>query len=311
VTKNGNTGTLYVNGAQVGQNSSMPLDPSSLGNTTQNWIGRSQYSGDAFLDGQVDDFRIYNRPLSAAEVQTLATGGGGGTPTVTPTRTSTPTVTPTGTQATGGLWAHYAFEGNASDSSGNGRNGTLVNSPTFVAGQVGQAVNLAGGAGGSASQHISLPTGIVNGLTNFTVATWVRLDTSGAWRRIFDFGTGTTANMFLVPQSGTGTFRFAITTGGAGAEQQINASPALPTAVWTHVAVTKSGNTATLFVNGVQVAQNTGVTLSPSSLGNTNQNWIGRSQYAGDAFLDGQVDEFRIYNRALSAAEIQALFQNP
>src|SRR4029434_8245260 len=107
-----------------------------------------------------------------------------------------------------------------------------------------------------------------NGLTNFSIATWVKLDTTGAWRRIFDFGTGTTVNMFLTPTNGS-TIRFAITTSGAGAEQRINGTSALPTGAWTHVAVTKSGNIGTLYVNGVQVGQNTNLTLSPSSLGNT------------------------------------------
>ncbi len=281
VTKSGNVGTLYVNGVQVGQNTAMTLSPSSLGNTTQNWIGRSQYAGDPFLDGQVDDFRIYNGALSASEVQALAN------------------VSPTGPVT----W--YRFDETsgttAADSAGT-NNATLVNGPTFVAGRLGNAVNLDG-----TNDHVSMPTGIVNGLTNFSIATWVRLDTTSAWRRIFDFGTGTTVNMFLTPQSGSSTVRFAITTGGAGGEQQINGTPALSTGVWTHVAVTKSGNTGILYVNGVQVGQNTSMTLSPSSLGNTTQNWIGRSQYAGDPFLDGQVDDFRIYNRALSVSEVQSL----
>ncbi len=76
------------------------------------------------------------------------------------------------------------------------------------------------------------------------------------------------------------------------------------------VAVTRSGNTGTLYADGVQVGQNTSLTLSPASLGNTTLNYIGRSQYA-DPYLDGQVDQFRIYNRALSAAEVLALFQTP
>jgi hypothetical protein len=211
---------------------------------------------------------------------------------------------PTPTPGVGPLH-RYQFEGNANDSGSVIANGTLVNGPTFVAGRVGQAVNLDG-----SNDHVSLPAGILNGLTNFTIATWVKLDTTGAWRRIFDFGTGTNVYMFLTAQSGSNALRFAISTGGAGAEQRINGTSALPTGVWTHVAVTKSGNTGTLYVNGAQVGQNTAMTLNPSSLGNTTNNWLGRSQYA-DPFLDGQLDEFRIYNRALSASEILALFQNP
>jgi GH43 family beta-xylosidase len=305
VTRSGNTGRLYVNGTQVGQNTSMTLSPASLGNTNQNWLGRSQYSSDGYLDGQIDDFRIYNRALSGSEVQSLANNGGPTpTPTLTPTQTATPTITPT--QDPSGLWARYSFEGNANDSSGNARNGTLVNGPTFVTGRVGQAVNLDG-----SNDYVNLPTGIISTLSNFTVASWVKLDTTGSWRRIFDFGTGTSVNMFLVPQSSSSTVRFAITTSGNGAEQQLNATPVLPTGTWKHVTVTKSGNTATLYVDGVQVAQSTNMILGPSSLGNTNQNWIGRSQYSGDAYLDAQIDEFRIYNRALSTAEILVLFQNP
>lgn len=326
VTKSGNTLTLYVNGSQVGQNTSAPINPSALGNPANNWIGRSEYSGDPYFNGAIDDFRIYNRALSAAEVSGLVSGGPTLTPTRTPTptntptvtltptngpiltpsptwtRTRTPTITPTGN--TGPLhW--YLFDGNANDSGSSVANGTLNGGPTFVTGQNGQAVSLAS----ASSQYVSLPAGIVNGLTNFTIATWVNASTIATWARIFDFGSNTTTNMFLVPSSGS-TIRFAITTSGSGGEQRINGTANLTTG-WHLVAVTLSGSTGTLYVDGAQVGQNTAMTLNPSSLGSTTNNWIGRSQYSGDAFLNGAIDQFRIYNRALSAAEILALFQNP
>jgi hypothetical protein len=53
------------------------------------------------------------------------------------------------------------------------------------------------------------------------------------------------------------------------------------------------------------------MTLSPSSLGSTCSNWIGRLQYPADPYLHGWIDEFRIYNRDLSASEILVSYQNP
>ncbi len=189
---------------------------------------------------------------------------------------------------------------NASDASGNGKNATLAGNPTWVAGKSGNAVNLSG-----SSQYLNLPVGIVSSLNDFTIATWVKLDTLNTWSRIFDFGTGAGTNMFLTPTSGSG-IRFAITTGGAGSEQRISGSSALTANAWTHVAVTLAGNIGILYLNGQEIARNTTMTLRPSSLGNTTNNYIGRSQYA-DPYLDGQIDDFRIYDRSLTVAELQAL----
>jgi hypothetical protein len=49
------------------------------------------------------------------------------------------------------------------------------------------------------------------------------------------------------------------------------------------------------------------MTLAPFDLGETTQNWLGRSQYTADPVLAGRLDDFRLYHGALSAAEIAAL----
>ena len=191
----------------------------------------------------------------------------------------------------------------AADSTVNGRHGTLVNGPTRVTGKGGNAVDLDG-----TNDYVSLPTGVVSTLSDFTISTWVNLDAASPWSRIFDFGSGTTSYMFLTPANGaTGTVRFAITTSGGGGEQTISGTSALPTGAWTHVAVTVSGNLGILYVNGVEVGRNAALTLTPVSLGVTTQNWIGRSQYS-DPYLNGRVDDFRIYSNALAASDVLALF---
>jgi rhamnogalacturonan endolyase len=192
----------------------------------------------------------------------------------------------------------------AADATGNGWAGSLINAPVRVAGYSNNAVNLSSGA----SQHVTLPAGLVDGLETATLAAWVKLTTSSGWARIFDFGTGPTVNLFLTPQNGeNNTLRFAITTNGGGAaEQRINGPTALPLGVWKHVAVTLNGPTGILYVDGVPVGTNTTMTLRPGSLGVTTQNYIGRSQYP-DPYFNGQVDEFRIYGGALTPGEVATL----
>jgi hypothetical protein len=169
-----------------------------------------------------------------------------------------------------------------------------------VPGKLGSAVKLNG-----ADEYVSLPTGIVSGLSDFTVSAWVNPTSDDTWSRVFDFGRGTAVNMFMTVDGGGSGLRFAITTNGNGAEQNLTGGGHLPLNTWSHVAVTLSGTTGTLYLNGAPVATNPNMTLKPSSLGNTNQNWIGRSQYP-DPFLNGTVDDFTIYNRALSPAEVAA-----
>jgi alpha-L-fucosidase len=207
--------------------------------------------------------------------------------------------------------AHLRFNessgATATDSTGNGWNATLAGGASFAAGKSGNALTL-GGSGA----YAALPAGVASGLDDFTISAWVKLNSVSNWARLFDFGTGTNAYMFLSPKNAaTGVVRFAITTGGSGSEQKIDGAAALPTGVWTHVAVTLSGGTGTLYVNGTAVGTNAAMTLKPSSLGATANNYIGKSQFGADPYLDGQVDDFRIVNRALTSSEIAALVTDP
>lgn len=168
-------------------------------------------------------------------------------------------------------------------------------------GKLGNAVRLSG-----SGEYVALPDGIVSSLDDFTISAWVNPSATSTWSRIFDFGKDTGTNMFLTVDGGGSGLRFAVTKSGNGAEQQLTGGGQLPLNAWSHVAVTLSGNTGRLYLNGNLVATNPNMTLHPSSLGNTQQNWIGRSQYP-DPYLNATVDDFQIYDHALSGAELAAL----
>ncbi len=177
-----------------------------------------------------------------------------------------------------------------------------------VPGRYGNALRL---NGPSRAQYATLPQEAINQLTDFTIAAWVNLASTQSWTRLFDFGQNTTVNMFLTPRAGVAgnVPRFAITVGGSGQEQRITGTAALPTGQWVHLAVTLSATTGILYVNGQPAGTNTAMTLNPSSLGNPGNRWIGRSQY-GDPFLDATIDEFHIFDRALSQQELLSMLDS-
>ncbi len=189
-----------------------------------------------------------------------------------------------------------------------------------VPGRSGTAIRLTGTPDGHLTgdaDYIQLPEGIVAGLTDITVAAWVNLNVRDDDARIFDFGqpgdaaSDSMVRMYLTTHGSSGP-RFAITTSGAAGEQQVEATTALPTETWSHVAVTISAGVGTIYVDGVAAGSGR-VTLTPSGLGTTVANWIGRAQYpqVDIKFLNGLVDEFQIFGRGLSVEEIASIAQSP
>jgi hypothetical protein len=63
---------LYLNGNAISTVTNVPFAPWRLGHTGQNWIGRSQYPGDPYFNGMIEDFRLYNGAMSADQVAALA-----------------------------------------------------------------------------------------------------------------------------------------------------------------------------------------------------------------------------------------------
>jgi hypothetical protein len=233
-------------------------------------------------------------------------GAGSGTLFVDDIRlyAAAPETTTPADPGTTGLVALYAMDGTVQDSSGKGNNGTLKGDGSYDVGYAGQALVFNG-----INTYVELPLGtLMTSLTNTTVATHVHFGGgSGSWQRLFDFGSGTNAYMFLCPRQGTsGNMRFAIRTAATG--EQIVDSPKVMTEGWHHTAVTLDSATMriSLYLDGDLVASGPTVLL-PKDIGNTTQNWLGRSQYIADAYFLGSIDDFRIYDRVLSPAELRYL----
>ena len=170
-------------------------------------------------------------------------------------------------------------------------------------GKIGSALSFC-----NSTAYATLPTGAVSGVTgDYTVSAWVNPASNASWQRLFDIGSSSNASMFLTLNDGT-ELRYAITTSGAGGEQRLNSSTkTLPLNQWSLVTVTVAGTTGTLYVNGQVVATNSAMTLHPSAFGQSTRNYIGKSQYGSDPALNATVDDFNIYSRALSAAEVATL----
>ncbi|MBN1855067.1 MAG: S-layer homology domain-containing protein [Pirellulales bacterium] len=173
----------------------------------------------------------------------------------------------------------------------------LIGGAAWTPGKSGAALCLDG-----SRQYARLDDGIVSNLEDFSVSAWVKLDATARWARIFDFGDGRENYMFLTVSDGRAP-KFAIRT-PATPEQSVSGAAPLQTGVWQHVVVMLSGNTGILYVNGEETGRNSNITLRPSSLGKTRQNYIGKSQWP-DPFLAGMVEDFTIFNKALSADEVK------
>ena len=215
-------------------------------------------------------------------------------------------VTPARGALADGLVLHYELEQSSgsvvTDASGNGRDGTVLGDATWLGGE---GLRL-GGING----HIRLPDNVLAGLSSITVSTKVKI-ASDQPTPYFIWGMGNTAsgagNGYLFTTGNA--YRTSIANGNWSTEQTVSAGRNLARGAWKTITYTLAGGTAVLYEDGIQVATRTGVTITPGQIGDgtTTANYIGRSVYSGDRYLRGQVRDFRIYNRALTAAEVHEI----
>jgi hypothetical protein len=223
-----------------------------------------------------------------------------------------PAITQPTDPGTTNLMANFTMEGEVKDVSGHGYVGTL-NNVTFTDSMAGfgKAAQF-NGTTAYVDMGSTFSTSLLRNLTSCTFAVWVNYSTTAnQWARVFDFGnaavgTGNpTTYMFITTRNGNNAPRFAITTTGTAGESTASGTSA-PAAGWHHLAAVVDATTMRMafYVDGTATQTNRTTTLLPKDLGATTQNWLGRSQYSADAYLNGAVDDFRIYNRALTAGEV-------
>ena len=290
---------LYVNGADVGGSYSgsggaiaYSTDPATIGSTA--W-----HNG--ICPGAIDDVRVYDRALSASEVQQLYNVGAG-----THVNTSSQNLQNGSTLANGlvGMWTFDGGDISGStiyDLSGNGNNGTNYGAVPAI-GKLGQAMSFNG-----STSYIDAGTASSLRPSQFTVTAWV-------------YPTGNSGNGYqgILSDSVWGDYYgYSLNVNGTlklFAEVQSSSATSdttpyqLTLNTWYYVTETYTSSALIVYVNGTQVAQ----VSSPAAIAYEAGDSFSVGTFAGSppagGHFNGKVDDVRVYNRALSASEVQYLY---
>lgn len=278
------------------QSSTVTFNTASYGSVTVPGATEPTYvSGDANVVSVTAQGQLFARTVGSATVSAVYNG-----------TTNSAVVTVTAPV----LVHRYSFAADANDSVGTAH-GKLVNGASITGG----AVVLPGGTPSSdpTSAYVDLPNGLLTNLTAATFEAWVTDNESGAWARIWDFGNSSDGED--APNSGvrwvygginnSGNLLGSIHVNDRGGDSAVE-TPRPASGQKTHVVWSSdiANHTSWLYLNGSLKAVNTTTIVSPADIGPSLNNWLGRSQFAGDPTFSGSIDEFRIYNGALSALQV-------
>lgn len=273
--------TLYLNGSTYSGGTGTGDLGGTLDDSSQNLsIGLSA----AEFDGKIDDARLYNRVLSGTEIANIFNNALN--------------------RGLVGYWKLDETTGTtAFDSSGNGHNalmlGSLNGSTNSVAGKVGNAINF----DESNSDTINIPdTGMPTGTSPaFSMGAWVKVQenspqTAARWSMGYgDTSDGSNdAQIILNRDANNISYQVGTTAQGVSVANYLNK--------WMHIFLTFDGTNARLYQNGIQLRTDTVTTFNPVS-----SNGAIGGRLGGGADFNGDFDEVRMYDRALSASEVETL----
>ena len=197
------------------------------------------------------------------------------------------------------LVASYSFENNAQDGSGNGLDGTIRGNPAFVEGIAGMALSFDG-----VNDFVDLGNNAAFDITDqITLSAWVNPNDAGNGQHNPYVGKGDQA--YAIKHANSNTIEFFIYDGGwftanVSVDDSFNGE-------WHHVLGTYDGNELKTYVDGVLGA----TTVHQGSIDiQTHNLTIAQNSQETDRYYEGVIDEVKIYDRALTEAEIRFLVGN-
>lgn len=172
-------------------------------------------------------------------------------------------------------------------------NGEGANTALKTSGLDGYAVDLHGGA------YVKLIDNITTGMSgDYSISVDVYPRSELSFARVFDIGTGTDNTMWFSCFGGNmPKFRFK-----GNDFLSNNVKPVLN--AWNNIVITRSGTDAKLYINGTLAASSNTFYNDLGIIGETNCNYLGKSQYSSDPYFDGMIDNFNIYDYAIPEREI-------
>jgi hypothetical protein len=278
---------LYCNGQPVATN----VIGAHAITTSPSELRISGADNHGYFDGLIDEPSVYNRALSAGEIAAIYNAGSAGK------CGSAECVPPPAS-----LVSWWPGEGNAYDIMG-ANNGTLSGGVTFTNGEVGQAFSF-----DPANGTVIVPDSPILRLTNqLTIEAWVNTrtlsgpDGYGIVSKV-GFASGNNGYQFILVGN---TLQGLLNSPGLSwPSQRIISGPIISTAVWYHVAFTYDQSAMKLYCNGQPVATNViGAHAIATSVSD-----LRISGADNHCYFDGLIDEPSVYNRALSAGEIAAIY---